>query len=86
MPNTSRTAFSYNPSYCCGRLCSLRPMESIPLAHGAGGHWLLDLGIYLGPFLTIIGVVLFTDRRRRKREEAEEAAGQAPEEPAGESA
>ncbi len=39
------------------------------IAHGAGGHWIIDVGIYLGPFLAVIGVILFTDRRRRKREE-----------------
>lgn len=45
------------------------------LAHGAGGHWILDIAIYLGPFLSILAVVLFTDRRRRKREEREAAEG-----------
>jgi hypothetical protein len=45
------------------------------LAHGAGGHWIIDVGIYLGPFLSILAVVLFTDRRRRKREEQEAAEG-----------
>ena len=40
----------------------------LPLAHGDGGHWIIDIVIYLGPFLSIIAVVLFTDRRRRKRE------------------
>ena len=45
------------------------------LAHAAGGHWAIDVGIYLGPFITIIAVVLVTDRRRRKREEQEAAAG-----------
>lgn len=50
-------------------------MELLPLGHGAGGHWAIDLGIYLGPFFSIIAVVLFTDRRRRKREEAEAAEG-----------
>ncbi len=45
------------------------------LAHGAGGHWLIDIGIYLGPFLSILLVVVFTDRRRRKREEQEAAEG-----------
>ena len=44
------------------------------LAHAAGGHWLVDVGIYLGPFLSIIVVVLITDRRRRRREEREAAA------------
>jgi hypothetical protein len=48
-------------------------MES--LAHAAGGHWLLDAGIYLGPFITIIAVVLITDWRRRKREQRAEAEG-----------
>lgn len=45
------------------------------LAHAAGGHWLIDLGIYLGPFLSIIVVVLVTDRRRRRREQQEAAEG-----------
>ncbi|HEX8052321.1 MAG TPA: hypothetical protein VF517_04965 [Thermoleophilaceae bacterium] len=45
------------------------------LAHGAGGHWVIDLLIYLGPFLSFIAVVLFTDRRRRKREQAAAAEG-----------
>ena len=45
------------------------------LAHGAGGHWLIDVGIYLGPFLSIIAVVLFTDRRRRRREQQAGAEG-----------
>lgn len=45
------------------------------LAHGAGGHWLIDIAIYLGPFLSILAVVLITDKRRRKREEREAAAG-----------
>jgi hypothetical protein len=45
------------------------------LAHGAGGHWIIDIGIYLGPFLSIIGVVLFTDHRRRKRERQAAAEG-----------
>jgi hypothetical protein len=50
-------------------------MDIAPLAHGTG-HWAVDIGIYLGPFLSIIAVVLFTDRRRRKQEEkaAAEAA------------
>ena len=39
------------------------------LAHGDGGHWVIDILIYLGPFLSIIGVVMVTDRRRRKREQ-----------------
>lgn len=46
------------------------------LAHTAGGHWLLDVGIYLGPFLSILAVVLFTDRRRRKREAREAASAE----------
>jgi hypothetical protein len=46
----------------------------LPLAHGTG-HWVVDIGIYLGPFLSIIAVVLFTDRRRRKQEERERAEG-----------
>ena len=50
------------------------------LAHGAGGHWLIDIGIYLGPFLTILAVVLFTDRRRRRLEEREVAEGAPAEE------
>jgi hypothetical protein len=49
-------------------------MDLLQLAHGTG-HWLIDIGIYLGPFLSIIAVVLFTDRRRRKREEREAAEG-----------
>jgi hypothetical protein len=48
------------------------------LAHGDGGHWVIDILIYLGPFLSIIGVVLFTDRRRRKREEQQASADGAP--------
>lgn len=51
----------------------LRTMDLAPLAHGTG-HWLIDIGIYLGPFLTIIAVVLLTDRRRRKQEAKAEAA------------
>ncbi len=39
------------------------------LAHAAGGHWLVEVGIYLGPFLAVVGVVLFSERRRRKREQ-----------------
>jgi hypothetical protein len=45
------------------------------LAHGAGGHWIVDVAIYLGPFLSIVGVVMFTDRRRRKREQRAAAEG-----------
>ena len=45
------------------------------LAHAAGGHWLVDVAIYLGPFVSIIAVVLFTDRRRRKREQRAAAEG-----------
>jgi hypothetical protein len=45
------------------------------VAHGAGGHWIIDVGIYLGPFLSILVVVLVTDRRRRKREEREAVEG-----------
>jgi hypothetical protein len=45
------------------------------LAHGAGGHWVIDVGIYLGPFISIIAVVLVTDRRRRKREQAAASEG-----------
>jgi hypothetical protein len=48
-------------------------MDFAPLAHGTG-HWAVDIGIYLGPFLSIIAVVLVTDRRRRKQEAKEEAA------------
>jgi hypothetical protein len=55
-------------------------MDVAPLAHGTG-HWVVDIGIYLGPFLTIIAVVLLTDRRRRK-EEAKAAADGAPSEAA----
>jgi hypothetical protein len=51
------------------------------LAHAAGGHWVVDLLIYLGPFLSIIAVVLFTDRRRRKREQAAAAEGAPTENP-----
>ena len=40
----------------------------LPFAHGTS-HWLVDIGIYLGPFISILAVVLFTDRRRRKQEE-----------------
>ena len=40
------------------------------VAHGSG-HWLIDIGIYLGPFLSVVAVVLVTDRRRRRREERE---------------
>jgi hypothetical protein len=47
----------------------------LPLAHGEGGHWVIDVLIYLGPFLSIILVVMFTDRRRRKREEKAAAEG-----------
>jgi hypothetical protein len=46
-----------------------------PLAHAAGGHWLVEVGIYLGPFISIIAVVLFTDRRRRQREQRAGAEG-----------
>ena len=42
------------------------------LAHGTG-HWVVDIGIYLGPFLSVIAVVMFSDRRRRKQEEREAA-------------
>ncbi len=56
-------------------------MDITPLAHGTG-HWVVDIGIYLGPFLSIIGVVMFTDRRRRKQEEREAAEGRSVEEPA----
>ena len=52
-------------------------MDFAPLAHGTG-HWLVDIGIYLGPFISIIAVVLFTDRRRRRQEAKEEAAKVAP--------
>ena len=45
------------------------------LAHGAGGHWIIDVGIYLGPFISIVAVVLVTDRRRRKREQQAAAEG-----------
>ena len=48
-------------------------------AHGAGGHWIIDVGIYLGPFLSIVAVVMFTDRRRRKREQQAAAEGAAAE-------
>ena len=46
----------------------------LTLAHGTG-HWVVDIGIYLGPFLSIIAVVMFSDRRRRKQEEREAAEG-----------
>jgi hypothetical protein len=39
------------------------------LAHAAGGHWLVEIGIYLGPFVAVVAVVLFSERRRRKREQ-----------------
>ena len=52
----------------------LRTMDFAPLAHGTG-HWLVDIGIYLGPFLSIIAVVLFSDRRRRRQEEKAAADG-----------
>ena len=45
------------------------------LAHSAGGHWLIDVGIYLGPFISIVAVVLVTDRRRRRREQRAAAEG-----------
>jgi hypothetical protein len=45
------------------------------LAHAAGGHWIVEVGIYLGPFLSIAAVVLFTDRRRRRREQRAAAEG-----------
>lgn len=48
-------------------------MDALQIAHGSSGHWTIDIGIYLGPFLSIIAVVLFTDRRRRKQEEREAA-------------
>ncbi len=48
-------------------------MHALPPAHAAGGHWLIDLGIYLGPFLTIAAVLLVSDRRRRRREAGERA-------------
>jgi len=51
------------------------------VAHAAGGHWAVDLLIYLGPFLSIIAVVLFTDRRRRRMEQ-QNAARTAVDEPA----
>lgn len=39
------------------------------IAHAAGGHWLVEVGIYLGPFIAVVAVVLVSDRRRRKREQ-----------------
>ena len=48
-------------------------MDLALLAHAAGGHWLVDIGIYLGPLITIVAVVLVTDRRRRRREQREAA-------------
>jgi hypothetical protein len=51
-------------------------MDLALLAHGTS-HWAVDIGIYLGPFLSIIAVVMVTDRRRRKQEERE-AADEAP--------
>lgn len=48
-------------------------MDLLPLAHGTG-HWVIDIGIYLGPFLTIVAVVMITDRRRQRREAAEGGA------------
>jgi hypothetical protein len=50
----------------------------LTLAHGTG-HWVVDIGIYLGPFLSIIAVVMFTDRRRRKEEQRAAAEGSAVE-------
>ena len=47
-------------------------MDLLTLAHGTG-HWVVDIGIYLGPFLTIVAVVMITDRRRQRREAAEGA-------------
>jgi hypothetical protein len=55
-------------------------MDLLPLAHGTG-HWVIDIGIYLGPFLTIVAVVMVTDRRRQRRE-AEEAGSDVRGEPA----
>jgi hypothetical protein len=53
---------------------------SAPLiAHAAGGHWIVDLAIYLGPFFSIIAVVIFTDRRRKRMERREAAEGAAAE-------
>jgi hypothetical protein len=48
------------------------------LAHAAGGHWLIDFGIYLGPLFVIFGAVMISDRRRRRREGAEGGATEAP--------
>ena len=53
-------------------------MDPTVIAHGAGGHWIVDLGIYLGPLLTIVGVVLLSDRRRRRREAEAERLGAEP--------
>ena len=53
-------------------------MHLTVLAHGAGGHWVVDLAIYLGPLLTIVGVVLLSDRRRRRRERQAEGLGTEP--------
>ena len=50
-------------------------MSLAPLAHGTG-HWLIDIGIYLGPFLAVVSVVLVTDRRRQRREAREAAERQ----------
>jgi hypothetical protein len=51
-------------------------MDVLPLAHGTG-HWVIDIGIYLGPFLAIVSVVMITDRRRQRRE-AREGGPDAP--------
>jgi len=56
-------------------------MDLLPLAHGTG-HWVIDIGIYLGPFLTIVAVVMVTDRRRQRREAAEDAGSEVRGEPA----
>ena len=50
----------------------LGAMGLLPLAHATGGHWLIDVGIYLGPFVAIVSVVLITDRRRQRREARED--------------
>ena len=43
----------------------------IVLAHGAGGHWLIDLGIYLGPVVVIGGGLWFAGWRERRNEDGD---------------
>lgn len=44
---------------------------SVVLAHLAGGHWMIDLGTYLVPFLLILGLLKWSDRRAARRAEVE---------------